>query len=365
MALGVTVKDIASRLGVSYSTVAYALSGKGTIKEDTRREVRRCAEEMGYVPNLYAREIRQKRTRICGVIVPNFGGGYNEIVEEMFIAATDKGWDVQAGLTEFDSGAESRLLRRFMELRADLVVLRSGFEFWQDVPDGHGLRLAEAAGLPVLLIGADLRGAPFSRLAPDYAALAELVMEHLCGCGARNIAFAAGVSAVLHRTNAEIFAALNASFSRRFPRRAQFRLVAAGGAVVPPSAERKVRAATGGRLSSSLLQAGRELFGCALAMPEPPDALIFRNDVLAIGALHQARDMGIRIPQDMQIMALTRNYASEFSPLALTSVDFPPAEVARRIMRLASTGVGGKTGRETLAHPVLVAGATTTGGEKS
>lgn len=363
--MGVTVKDIASRLGVSYSTVAYALSGKGTIKEETRLEVRRCAEELGYVPNLYAREFRRKRTRICGVIVPNFGGGYSEIVEEVYIAATDKGWDVQAGLTEFDIEAESRQVRRFMELRADLVVLRSGCEFWRDVPAGHGLRLAEAAGVPVLVLGADLRECPFLRLAPDYPALAELVMEHLCRCGARNIAFAAGVSPVLYRTNAEIFSALAASFSGRFSRRAQFRLVAGEDAPAQPSAPQAVQA-TGGRLSSSLLQAGRELLCRALAMPEPPDTLVFRSDVLAIGALHQARDMGMRIPQDMQVLALTRNYASEFSPLALTSVDFPPAEVAQQILRLARGGVCGRSGRRVVPlRPVLIERATTAGGGRS
>src|SRR5690606_447493 len=66
----VTIKDIAQRLKISVSTVSRALRGSSEIKEETRKMVRELAEQLNYTPNPIALSLKEKKSRIIGVIVP-------------------------------------------------------------------------------------------------------------------------------------------------------------------------------------------------------------------------------------------------------------------------------------------------------
>jgi len=67
--MAVTIKDIAKRAGVSYSTVSRALNGANCVNEEKRREIERIAKEMGYVPNLAAVQLKKSRSGIIGIYV--------------------------------------------------------------------------------------------------------------------------------------------------------------------------------------------------------------------------------------------------------------------------------------------------------
>lgn len=66
----VTLKDIAQKSGFSITTVSRALGGFDDVNEDTRRHIVQIADDMGYQPNLIARQLRDKRTHTIGVITP-------------------------------------------------------------------------------------------------------------------------------------------------------------------------------------------------------------------------------------------------------------------------------------------------------
>ena len=65
----ITIKDIAKKLGISFSTVAKALKNDPVVAEETRQKVQETAHEMGYFPNLMASALRSKSTRSIGVIL--------------------------------------------------------------------------------------------------------------------------------------------------------------------------------------------------------------------------------------------------------------------------------------------------------
>ncbi|MCR5743765.1 MAG: LacI family transcriptional regulator [Lachnospiraceae bacterium] len=67
--MAVTIKDIAKRAGVSYSTVSRALNGASCVNEEKKREIERIAKEMGYVPNLAAVQLKKSRSGIIGIYV--------------------------------------------------------------------------------------------------------------------------------------------------------------------------------------------------------------------------------------------------------------------------------------------------------
>ncbi|MDL4840292.1 LacI family DNA-binding transcriptional regulator [Aquibacillus rhizosphaerae] len=68
--MNITIKDIATLAGVSYSTVSKALNGSPLVKEDTKRKIVEIAKEMGYEPNIAAQRLVSKNTKIIGLIWP-------------------------------------------------------------------------------------------------------------------------------------------------------------------------------------------------------------------------------------------------------------------------------------------------------
>jgi LacI family transcriptional regulator len=63
----VTIKDVADRAGVSVTSASYAINGKGTISEATRKRVLIAAEELNYHPNAFARNLKKQRSGTIGV----------------------------------------------------------------------------------------------------------------------------------------------------------------------------------------------------------------------------------------------------------------------------------------------------------
>lgn len=74
--LQITLKDVAAKAGVSFTTVSRALHGKSDINENTRKRIVEIAEELGYHPNNVARSLRMKRTNVLGVIIPDNSNPY-------------------------------------------------------------------------------------------------------------------------------------------------------------------------------------------------------------------------------------------------------------------------------------------------
>ena len=69
-----TIKDVAKACGVGISTVSYALNDSQMISDETKKRIKQVAQEMGYIPNAYARSLKSKKTyRVCADIT-DFGG---------------------------------------------------------------------------------------------------------------------------------------------------------------------------------------------------------------------------------------------------------------------------------------------------
>ncbi|PWU67902.1 LacI family DNA-binding transcriptional regulator [Gracilibacillus dipsosauri] len=68
--MSITIKDIAKVAGVSYSTVSKALNNSPLVKEVTKRKIIQVAEEMGYEPNLAAKQLVRKKTEVIGLLWP-------------------------------------------------------------------------------------------------------------------------------------------------------------------------------------------------------------------------------------------------------------------------------------------------------
>ncbi|AIK85476.1 LacI family transcriptional regulator [Corynebacterium glutamicum] len=71
-----SLKEVAELAGVGYATASRALSGKGYVSPQTREKVQAAAEELNYVPNQLAKALREHRSALVGVIVPDLSNEY-------------------------------------------------------------------------------------------------------------------------------------------------------------------------------------------------------------------------------------------------------------------------------------------------
>ncbi len=78
----VGIRDIAKSAGVSISTVSYALNGSEKVTEETRQRIQKIADEMNYVPNMAAKALKRRETRIIGVYLSDYMGSfYGELLD--------------------------------------------------------------------------------------------------------------------------------------------------------------------------------------------------------------------------------------------------------------------------------------------
>ena len=303
-----TMQDIADAAGVSQSTVSRVLTGAPNaipINPATRERILEVARQMRYRPNPLARGLRGARTMLLGVIVreitdPFFAGAVDAISTE----ANRSGYNVVLGDAHGHTD-EAIALRTVLETRHCDAILLLG-----DTSDQP--RLMEDlrdTNVPVVGLWQGTALMPgMSVIGVDNKVGLNGLMDHLLGLGHRKIAFVGGVF-VEGRLIGDI-GERRAAFLER---------AAAEGLETPDVFVRDARNTLSGGAGAL-----REL----MALPERPTAIIASTDVLAIGALHAASHMGIRIPGQLSIVGHDDLPMAEYTTPALTTVRMPIAEMA-------------------------------------
>jgi DNA-binding LacI/PurR family transcriptional regulator len=291
-----SLKDIALKAGVSVATVSTVLSGKADsvgIKQQTRKDVRRVAEQLGYRPNLAARGLRTKRSYALGILLFNPRELlYSDLVAEIQALLPAQGY---AGICSFwQTMADAPDAFR--------VVLDRGVDGLITCHDDLSLI---PKGMPAVLFenrhpdhdSVCRDGATAMRLAVNY--LLDLGHTHL-GCLSVDRAKHEGtIESVLRERGVK----QEPFWTREIPR--------------------------------SLVDYGR-CMDDILAQPaaQRPTALICRNDTIAMYGMSVAGQNGIRVPQEMSFIGFDDVSLGRISNPPLTTLGVPAEELARHLVDL-------------------------------
>ncbi len=178
------IGEIARRSGVSRSTVSYALSGKRTVSEATRKRIQDVIDELDYRPNAAARALKEGRTRTLGLVIPPAGSRLTymqlEFVASVLEAASRVDLDV---LLSPSGGDHDRSFERLVSGRRvdGVIVMEIRLE------DPRVTRLQQA-GMPFVTIGHTAQPYGTCWVDVDYATLIGRCVSHLADLGHRNIA---------------------------------------------------------------------------------------------------------------------------------------------------------------------------------
>ncbi|WP_191330141.1 LacI family DNA-binding transcriptional regulator [Frigoribacterium sp. ACAM 257] len=298
-----TRDDVARLAGVSSSTVSYALSGRRTISDATRRRVEAAMAELNYTPNAFARGLAGSRGGILALHYPYGRRGVTSSEFEYVAAATDRarerGYHLLLWSTPIDDveGLESLV----SEGLVDGVVLM------ELTPDDDRVAVLTEARVPFTNIGRPDDVAGLSFVDADYDALGRIAVEHLVGLGHER-AFFLSQSVRSHERGSGPLA------------RAARSLAEAG-----CSAGLKIEV----HHAAVSVTGGRAAFDALTASPAHPTAVIAFNETALAGFVQAAAFAGCSIPRDVSVVALSiGDLAADMTSPPLTTVSPPGAELA-------------------------------------
>ncbi|WP_031082271.1 LacI family DNA-binding transcriptional regulator [Streptomyces sp. NRRL WC-3549] len=326
------LKDVAALAGVSVRTVSNVVSNSATVAPATRDRVMAAVEELGYRPNLAARNLRQGRTGLIGVVVPEIHSPYfGALAGHLIDAARQRGWTVLLERTGGRPELERRLLEGSEGHQVDGLIVSP----WSTSP----AELASlAGGLPLVVLGELEPHGSIDHVALDNVAAARAAAHHLAGLGRRRVA-AVGLQPALGHGTAE----LRAEGFRQGLREAGLGPVA------------EVEVADLHRTEGA--RAMREL------LPAAPDAVFCFSDELALGALRVAAERGVRVPDDLVLMGFDDIEDGRFCAPSLTTIAPDRAQIAERAVQCLTERVLGRLDalpgrRITVPHRLLVREST-------
>jgi LacI family transcriptional regulator len=335
--MSVTIRDIAKKLDLSIAAVSRALGGYPDISEETRQKVVQTAQEMGYVPNQAARQLRRKKADAVGYILPANTPRFADPFFTEFLAGLGDEtavhpFDLLISIAAPGEEAERQIYRNWVYgHKVDgLILTHMHLHDWR-------AQFLSKNEIPFSALENSLDGLDFARIEVNRRAGMIELIAHLVEKGFKRIAYLGGPLQLKIETD-------------------QFEGYRLGLAAQGMAFDASL-IVSGDLTSSDGYQAAKRL----LAMPIPPDAIVCINDETAFGVLHAAHVSGRKVGQDFAVAGFDGVQASKHTEPPLTSLDIPVYDVARQLVRMLTAEISGQPlqERHVTIHPRLLERAST------
>jgi LacI family transcriptional regulator len=328
-----TIRDVALHAGVSRATASRALSDYGVVNSETRENVRRSAELLGYVPNVLARSMRAGKTQTLGLIITEVGLSVFDLAMRAVIeAAHRKGYQVLVANTNEDLTAERDSMRVMLEKQVDGVILVPS-----SVDDLRFLGPATLKGKPVTLLDRTLGSLDIPSVTADNRQGARDALGHLTTQGHSRIGFVV-VTSNIHGETAERPDGLVSTLHDRVE--GYLEGMAEAGLAVRHGWLRF--AADGG-------ESARQAVRTILDSTEPPTALLASNANVSLAILSVAKERGLIVGTDVSVIGFDdAPWAPVVTP-GLTVVDLPIEAMAEAAVQNLVAQISDGESREPVA----------------
>ena len=290
-----TLKDVAKMAGVSSAAVSYALSGKRTISEETKKRVFDAIEKLDYVPDLNAQSLSTRDSKLIGVVVPqtekndrlmfqnNF---YSEVLGSIEYYARQNGYHVIISATNAN---ESYLtLAKKRNLDGIIVIGMYPDEFYSQM---------KKTQIPIVLIDSYTSDHYYDNIRIDDAYGSYLATTYLLDKGHKDIAFFAGQlkeKGVMNK-----------------------RLQGYKQALQEHNIEYKEEYVFEGQID---YESGVMMADKLIKKKYPVTAIACAADILAIGALKAIYEAGLQVPNDISLIGFDNLEISQYLTPGLTTI---------------------------------------------
>lgn len=298
-----TITDIAKKLGISPSTVSRALNDHPDIKASTKTQVKKLAKEFNFRPNQIAQSLKNNRTTIIGVIVP-------EIKHDFFSSAISGIEEVayQSGYTIIVCQSNESFEREVVNTNSLIQQRVAGIvaSISQNTKNSEHFQSVIERGIPLVFFDRVCEDVDASKVIIDDTKCAFDAVSHLIDRGYKKIAHFAGPK-VLEICRKRLLGFTEALEQGNLPLIKDF--VQYGG----------LDEKDGYNSMDSLLK--QNLI---------PDAIFAVNDPVAIGAFQRIKEAGLKIPDDIGIVGFSNNKITSLVDPPITTLNQPSFDMGKK-----------------------------------
>lgn len=293
MATQVTIKDIAKILGISVSTVSRALKNHPDISVETKRDVQALAKKLNYTPNVIALSLRNRKTFLIGVIIPEIiHHFFSCVISGIEQVANKNGYNVVIFQSNESYEREVSICQTILNARVDGVLVSMS----KSTNNVDHFREIQQAGIPLVFFDRICGDVDTDRVVVDDFKGAYTAVEHLISVGCKRIAH------------------LSAPQTMQIAQKRQMGYVQALRDHQLPVDEKLIIPCDN---KEEAVNVGRQL----MLLEDRPDGIFAVNDLTAAGAMYAIKHMGYRVPEDVAISGFTDGLVSTLTDPTLTTVE--------------------------------------------
>lgn len=294
----ITILDVATKSGMSKSTVSRVMRGDGDVSDAARQKVSRTAERLNYQPSVFARVLRSQRSFALGMVIPDIANPFfPEIVRSVQNVADERGYTVLLANSDWHVERERKYLDLARRYHLDGVIINP-----IGIPAAELVRL----GCPVVVIGSREQYKAFDCVGSDTLGSIGQAIDYLVAQGHRDIVLIAGPA----RSSA---ASLRVNAFRL--RMSHHHLPFGDDRILP---------------AEFSCEGGLEAAFRIASLAPRPTAVVCGNDQIALGVLSGLRDISILVPEEISVIGIDNIEASAVAFPPLTTVGKDKAALGAR-----------------------------------
>jgi LacI family transcriptional regulator len=305
----ITLDDIAKKLKVSRVTVSKALRGHSDISEKMAKRIRKVASDLGYSPNFIARNLSARRSNMLGVVIPKVAHFFfGSVIESIYNTAFDNNYETILTVSQENAERERKHIQTLVSMRVDGIIISIS----QETRDAEIFKWIKKMGIHVVFV--DRMPEPpvpgFSSVMVDDRGGAFNAVEQAINVGYRNIGFLGGNPLVNIGKN-RLLGFEQAMKEHQVPIKQEWIIHSGFG---------KDNGYAGFK---QLYQAGK--------LPEFVFAITYP---VALGMYEAAKELGLRIPEDIDVICFGDSDVNRFLSPSLSCVHQPTQELGTRAVQM-------------------------------
>lgn len=184
--MGNNLKAIAEELNLSISTVSRAINNTGRVSEETRRMVMDTARKHNYTPNRVAQSLRKKRTNMVGLIVPDIGDYFSQVIKGTESELSANGYSMILADSHEDPLKEANYIKLMYQSQVDALILATVSD------DFRWTKVYQDNNIPVIFFDNEPADLQCNKVVLNNIKATEIAVDHLVRLGHKDIALICG-----------------------------------------------------------------------------------------------------------------------------------------------------------------------------
>lgn len=310
----IKLEDIAKELNTTKVTISKALRDHPDISDERKKEIKAKAEELGYIPNIAARNLSARKTNTIGVIVPVISNYFfANVIESIYKEAFKSNYEIILAVSQESRDIEKKHIESMLSMNVDSIIISV-------VENSDNIEILEKVKqlkVPTIFFDRTLKVEGFSKVTSDNRKGAYLATKQALGCGYKNIFHFGG------KDNSNIALERYEGFKKAM-------------------SEYNINNIESLRIPVGYSQEeGYQAFKDLISKNNIPECIFTVTFPVALGIYNAAKEAGIDIPDQMDLVSFGTSEINEYLNPRISCIDPDPIELGKITFEIALKKIEG------------------------